>query len=299
MQAWMRGVMGLKARWTGWTALVVAALVLPGVIVPALAQQSTFPATATIRGENIRLRIDATMNSEFVTILQRGDSVTITGDPVVADGEEFYPVTSQVTGDSGWVRALFINPDSIVTVATNTAPADNESADNADQASEPPADSGGQSADTAEDRQARRARRQAEAAAAETADAATEVQQADTAATPEALPTVEETPPPTAAETPPPTAAVTAMGEGATTSEPIMLEAGSYRVLVSIQVSAATDFTARLLGPEESTMRLFKETIDSPQSWTAETEIDIATGGEYTVKVIGTEDPWTIAFEPA
>lgn len=290
MQAWVRNTTGWKVRWAGWAACVIAALLLPAIIVPALAQQSIYPATATIRGENIRLRIDATLNSEFVTVLQRGDAITITGEPVVADGEEYYPVTLQATGDSGWVRALFVNPDSIVTVLPDAAPVDNGNARNRDQQAEPPADSGGQSADTAEDRQARRARRQAEADAAQTPVATTEVQQAETAATPEALPPVEETPPPTAA--------VTAAGEGSATSDPITLQAGSYRVLVSMQVSAATDFTARLLGPEESTMRLFKETIDSPQSWTAETEIDFAVGGEFTVKVTGTEDPWTIAFEP-
>ena len=72
-----------------------------------------FPAAAVIRGENIRLRLDPAEASEDVLILQRGEEVTITSEPVAADGLEFYPVEVLATGDAGWVRTLFIDPNSI------------------------------------------------------------------------------------------------------------------------------------------------------------------------------------------
>src|SRR5690554_2759374 len=85
-------------------------------IPPASAQEVTFPASAVIRGENVRLRAEPSFDAEELEILQRGDAVTITGEPVAAEGDEFYPVDFAKSGESGWVRTVFINPDSLIVV---------------------------------------------------------------------------------------------------------------------------------------------------------------------------------------
>jgi hypothetical protein len=75
----------------------------------AVAQQE-YPATATIRGENIWLREDPAEETTIVTYLQRGDQIRVTGDATAADGDSFYPVEVVDTGETGWVRALALDP---------------------------------------------------------------------------------------------------------------------------------------------------------------------------------------------
>ena len=83
---------------------------------PLLAQRD-YPATATIRGENIWLRIDPAEDTEVLAYLQRGDSIRVTGDAVPADGDAFYPVEVVETGETGWVRDLAVDPRSFTAVA--------------------------------------------------------------------------------------------------------------------------------------------------------------------------------------
>src|SRR5829696_4910412 len=93
--------------------LVTALFVLSGS--PVLAQRD-FPATATIRGENIWLRVDPAEDTEVLTYLQRGDPIRVTGDAVPADGDAFYPIEAVETGETGWVRNLAVDPRSFTSV---------------------------------------------------------------------------------------------------------------------------------------------------------------------------------------
>src|SRR5215210_5734604 len=84
---------------------------------PLLAQRD-FPATATIRGENIWLRVDPAEDTEVLANLQRGDPIRVTGDAVAADGDAFYPIEVVETGETGWVRELAVDPRNFTLVAT-------------------------------------------------------------------------------------------------------------------------------------------------------------------------------------
>ena len=86
---------------------------------PVAAQQlriDTFPVTALVRGENVWLRADPAEATDIILYLDRGDTITITGDATRADGDDFFPVEVLDTGDSGWIRDLFIDPGSIGSV---------------------------------------------------------------------------------------------------------------------------------------------------------------------------------------
>jgi len=295
-------------------ALIVGSLSLPGIggsIVLAQAPiDQAFPATAVIRGENIRLRVDPALETDDLSVMERGDEVTITGEAVAADGDLFYPVDLTATGESGWVRVLFIDPTSIVPllvvddpVAAKDAKPKKDKNANQDRTQKKTADAAAEpTPDAAAERAARRAQREADAAAASAAQAA-DAAAAAAAVTPtaEVAPvTVDATPSP-AVEAPvaPSAAAITIAGEGSETSVPFTLEAGSYRVVGSMQVAESSDLVARLLDADDVAQRLFRETIEPSQPWSAETTVEIETAGEYTVKVSGVTDVWTIAFEPA
>jgi hypothetical protein len=95
--------------------LATALFILSGS--PLLAQRD-YPATATIRGENIWLRIDPAEDTEVLAYLQRGDPIRVTGDAVPADGDAFYPIEVVETGETGWVRDLAVDPRSFTAVET-------------------------------------------------------------------------------------------------------------------------------------------------------------------------------------
>jgi hypothetical protein len=95
--------------------LTTALFVLSGS--PLLAQRD-YPATATIRGENIWLRVDPAEDTDVLTYLQRGDPIRVTGDAVPADGDAFYPVEVVETDETGWVRDLAVDPRSFTSVET-------------------------------------------------------------------------------------------------------------------------------------------------------------------------------------
>jgi hypothetical protein len=95
--------------------LAIAFVVVSGS--PLLAQRD-YPATATIRGENIWLRVDPAEDTEVLGYLQRGDPIRVTGDAVPADGDAFYPIEVVETSETGWVRDLAVDPRSFTPVET-------------------------------------------------------------------------------------------------------------------------------------------------------------------------------------
>ncbi len=127
---------------------------------PSAAQQlvfESFPVSALVRGENVWLRLDPAADTEVITLLQRGDPITITGESAFDGDEEYYPVESDLTGETGWVGALFIDPRSIAGASSVVVPLDEVDAlPEDDVAVDEPADQRQQ------DREARRAARQAE-----------------------------------------------------------------------------------------------------------------------------------------
>ena len=91
--------------------------------------------------------------------------------------------------------------------------------------------------------------------------------------------------------------AVTFAGEGSGTTDPGALLAGDYTAMITSEVSAPSDIVVRLVGADGQAQRLFRESVGA-QSWTAETNITVAADGDYTVRVSGLEDVWTITFQP-
>ncbi len=93
--------------------LVTALFVLSG---SPLRAQRDYPASATIRGENIWLRVDPAEDTEVLAYLQRGDPIRVTGDAVPADGDAFFPIEVVETGETGWVRDLAVDPRSFTSI---------------------------------------------------------------------------------------------------------------------------------------------------------------------------------------
>jgi hypothetical protein len=118
------------------SALAVILVALLGL--PIVTQQQ-FPGTATIRGENVWLRTDPARETEILAYLQRGESIRVTGDAVPADGDAFYPVEVISTGQTGWVRVLFVNPRSFASIDVGpTASVETPAADVKATKEEPP-----------------------------------------------------------------------------------------------------------------------------------------------------------------
>ncbi|MDQ2652798.1 MAG: SH3 domain-containing protein [Chloroflexota bacterium] len=298
-------------------SLLLAAATTMLAIPHTSAQEVTFPASAVIRGENIRLRAEPSFSADELEILQRGDTVTITGAAVAAEGDEFYPVEFTESGQAGWVRTVFINPASLVGVQVlepvNDAPADDARQNRRNRDEEPAeapveqtagGEQGGASAN-AETREERRARRQAEQDAAaqdETADQANNpvpVEQTPTEETPAELPPADDADNAPADDASQGDAAgsVTFAGEGSITTDPVALLAGDYTVTITSDVSAPSEVVVRLIDADEQAQRLFRESVGA-QNWTAETEVTVEADGDYTVRVSGLEDSWAITFEP-
>jgi hypothetical protein len=288
--------------------LLVAATSL--LAVPSLsAQEATFPASAVIRGENIRLWAEPSFDADELDILERGDVVTITGEAVAAEGDEFYPVEFAESGQTGWVRTVFVNPDSIVPIQV-LEPANVERQNRRDQATvEAPVEQaggeqGGASADT-ESREERRARRQAEQdasaqdASVDQSNNPVPVEQIPAVATPEGVPPADDgdSAPADDAGTGDAASTVTFAGEGSLTTDPIALTAGDYTATITSDVSAPSDVVVRLIDADEQAQRLFRESVGA-QSWSAETDVTIDADGDYSVRVSGLEDSWTITFVP-
>jgi hypothetical protein len=65
-------------------------------------------ATVTTNESDVNLRASASTSADIVETLPEGTSLTITGDPVEADGYIWYPVQDPATGNSGYVAANFL-----------------------------------------------------------------------------------------------------------------------------------------------------------------------------------------------
>lgn len=283
----------MKRRLAIFLAILLASVAAlePSALVPtreAMAQQ--FPASAVIRGENIRLRIEPAENADDVAILQRGEPITITGAATAADGDEFYPVEVVGTGETGWVRVLFVNPKSIVPIAE---PPPVEPAATEPAAEEGENGDGGNQGNTNNRRQNRRNR---DAAAEETpAPEEAAPEQAATPAPPAEQPA--DQPAALPAEQPAP-GALTFSGTGTASSAPLTLEPGRYRATATVEASAPGGFLCNLTGPRNFSETLFDEQIDAAQSWTVRASVSIDRAGDYVMECSNTNDPWTITLEP-
>lgn len=96
--------------------VLILVTVLLASLLSSTGAQRQYPATATIRGENIWLRDTPAENATRLAYLQRGDQVRVMADATPADGDAFYPVEVVATGQAGWVRDLAIDPNSLTPV---------------------------------------------------------------------------------------------------------------------------------------------------------------------------------------
>jgi len=84
----------------------------------ATAQQEETPAapsetfangvSVTTNESDVNLRAEASTSAEIIETLPEGTTLTVTGDPVEADGYTWYPVQDPATGNSGFVAANFL-----------------------------------------------------------------------------------------------------------------------------------------------------------------------------------------------
>ena len=64
--------------------------------------------TVTTNESDVNLRASASTTADIIETLPEGTSLTITGEPVEADGYTWYPVQDPATGNSGFVAANFL-----------------------------------------------------------------------------------------------------------------------------------------------------------------------------------------------
>jgi hypothetical protein len=269
---------------------------------PLLAQRE-YPATATIRGESIWLRVDPAEDTEIVGYLQRGDQIQVTGEATFADGDAFYPVEVVETGETGWVRELAVDPRSFTPVEELPEVV----------VEDPPAEE-----TTAEEARPRRNQGRGARPRDETgvvdepgveADAEVVVDEPTVEADAEVAvdePVVEEATPEPAENTTRPRPVIsesdgvtTITGTGQQVSDSLTLEPGRYRVGASIEPRASDNFQVHLLGPGDFDELVFNETPGAGERWEGETVVSILEPGEYLFEVNATQDEWTIVIEPA
>lgn len=106
---------------------------VPEAAPAAPAPPRTANATASVRGENVRLRAMPVADTGTLLVLQRGDVVTITGAAVLPDGSsEIVTIDSLVSpdldvfvpvegpdGTSGWLIELFVDPAGFIAGPTS------------------------------------------------------------------------------------------------------------------------------------------------------------------------------------
>jgi hypothetical protein len=62
----------------------------------------------TTNESDVNLRASASTSADIIETLPEGTTLTISGDPVDADGYTWYPVQDPATGNSGFVAANFL-----------------------------------------------------------------------------------------------------------------------------------------------------------------------------------------------
>jgi hypothetical protein len=65
-------------------------------------------STVTTNESDVNLRAEASTSAGIVATLAQGTALTITGDPIEADGYTWYPVQDPATGNTGFVAANFL-----------------------------------------------------------------------------------------------------------------------------------------------------------------------------------------------
>lgn len=312
-----------RSRTTPLTSLIVGLLSIAGAQ-PLLAQQGDaiqVPATALVRGEDIRLRLDPAIESEDITIMQRGDEITITGAAVAADGDQFYPIQLTSTGETGYVRTIFINPlsitplDGAVAAAPVAEPGEAPTLEVVPVPVEEATDRPRRNRDVVEEPapveeepqgQGRNRNRNQDQQAEEPVEQVTPepVEEVPLEDQPAEAPPADDAPPAElppaengdAAEPAPGTISIS--GEGTTAADPQAFEAQRYRVRGLVEASTAGSFRVELLGPDGFSEVLIDDTVDQPQTWISRTAVTIETAGDYVVQVSGTDDPWVVEFLP-
>jgi len=71
--------------------------------------QLTAGSSAVAKDSDVNVRSDASTGADVVTVLAKGDTVTVTGDSVEADGHTWYPITT-ADGTEGWVVQDYLAP---------------------------------------------------------------------------------------------------------------------------------------------------------------------------------------------
>lgn len=69
----------------------------------------TAGGTATVTGDTLNVRADASTESDVVVKLAQGDVVTVTGDSREAEGYTWWPIET-ADGETGWVAGEFLQP---------------------------------------------------------------------------------------------------------------------------------------------------------------------------------------------
>lgn len=286
------------------TVLSLIALA-PGPFVAA--QQfvfDAFPASALVRGENVWLRLDPAADTEVLALLQRGDPITITGEPVLDGDEEYYPIESDLTGETGWIAALFIDPRSIAGTSSVVVPV--EEIDVPADETETVDDGGNQ---RQQNREARRQARQAEG------EAEPEPAAEDSAADRAARRTARQAEQPAAAEQDQPAndraarrAARQANPEadGANASADVLTFSGEEPVVTPEFAAPADVLTVRASHEGDGNFSVLAYTPDGYEEllfneigpFSGEAAFEISAGSTVILDV-DANGPWEVVIEPA
>lgn len=103
---------------------------------------------------------------------------------------------------------------------------------------------------------------------------------------------------PTSPERAPSRGPVMVSGVGAAVSDGFDLPAGRFKVTATLEVADFSGFICTLYGPGDFEESLFNEIIDSPQTWTGSTVLNVDEAGEYFVEVDNTDEAWQLRFTP-
>jgi hypothetical protein len=67
-------------------------------------------AKVTVSEDVVNLRSEPSTSGEIVVELKKGDELTVTGEPVAGDNYQWYPVTVDSTGQTGYIASNFVSP---------------------------------------------------------------------------------------------------------------------------------------------------------------------------------------------
>jgi hypothetical protein len=67
-------------------------------------------AKVTVSEDVVNLRSEPSTSGQVVVELKKGDELTVTGDPIAGDNYQWYPVTVDSTGQTGYIATNFVAP---------------------------------------------------------------------------------------------------------------------------------------------------------------------------------------------